>query len=71
MLKRLLSIIKTPSKKDATRAGHIERMRIKLLDSECALLSEQEILEILMFLNYRRQNVKPFVKSLVSSFGFS
>ena len=44
-------------------------MRAKLLERSSETLSEQELLEMLLFLNYRRQDVKPIVKSLFKHFG--
>ena len=44
-------------------------MRAKLLERGSESLSEQELLEILLFLNCRRQDVKPIVKSLFKHFG--
>ena len=60
---------KIPAKTDDTQAGHRDRMRAKLLERGSESLSEQELLEMLLFLNYRRQDVKPIVKSLFKHFG--
>ena len=57
---------KIPAKTDDTQAGHRDRMRAKLLERGSESLSEQELLEMLLFLNYRRQDIKPIVKSLLS-----
>ena len=44
-------------------------MRTKLLERGSESLSEQELLEMQLFLNYRRQDVKPIVKSFFKHFG--
>ena len=58
--------MKTPPKispnVDVSQAGYRDRMRAKLLERGSELLSEQELLEMLLFLNYRRQDVKRIVK---------
>ena len=56
------------SSPEQTTAGHrgrlIEKMRQKGPDA----LSDQEILEALLFFNYRRQDVKPIVKRLFNHY---
>ena len=44
-------------------------MRAKLSERGSESLSEQELLEMLLFLNCRHQDVKPIVKSLFKHFG--
>jgi DNA repair protein RadC len=61
--------LKIPAKIDDTQAGHRDRMRAKLLERGSESLSERELLEMLLFLNYRRQDVKSIVKSLFKHFG--
>ena len=57
--------MKTPPKispnVDVPQARHRDRMRAKLLERGSESLSEQELLEMLLFLNCRRQDVKPIV----------
>ena len=47
-------------------AGHRSRLLEKMRERGPDALSDQEILEALLFFNYRRQDVKPIVKSLFS-----
>ena len=44
-------------------------MLAKLLERGSKSLSEQELLEMPLFLNYQRQDIKPIVKSLFKHFG--
>ena len=51
-----------------TTAGHRSRLIEKMRERGPDALSDQEILEALLFFNYRRQDVKPVVKSLFSNY---
>ena len=51
-----------------TTAGHRSRLIEKMREKGPNALSDQEILEALLFFNYRRQDVKPVVKSLFSHY---
>jgi DNA repair protein RadC len=49
--------------------GHRERIREKLLTRGAEALADYEILEVLLFANYPRQDTKPVAKALIARFG--
>ena len=59
---------KKPKKLADFTSGHRIRMREKLRDNGGESLSHQELLEMLLFYNFRRGDVKPLVKSLFARF---
>ena len=59
---------KTKKKQDDFKAGHRGRMREKLYQNGGESLSRQELLEMLLFFNLRRRDIKPQVKSLYARF---
>ena len=48
---------------------HRKRLRARLLEKGAAALSDQEILEYLLFGALPRRDVKPYVKALIAEFG--
>lgn len=50
-------------------AGHRERLRQRLLDAGAESLPDYELLEVLLFANDPRKDVKPLAKSLMDRFG--
>lgn len=59
---------KKPKKKADFTAGHRRRMQEKLREYGGESLSHQELVEMLLFYNFRRGDVKPLVKSLYAQF---
>lgn len=53
---------------EQTTAGHRSRLIEKMRQKGADALSDQEVLETLLFFNYRRQDVKPIVKRLFSHY---
>lgn len=53
---------------DQTTAGHRSRLIGKMRQKGPNALSDQEVLEALLFFNYRRQDVKPIVKRLFNHY---
>lgn len=53
---------------DQTTAGHRSRLIGKMRHKGPDALSDQEVLEALLFFNYRRQDVKPIVKRLFNHY---
>ncbi len=53
---------------EVNTAGHRGRLLEKMRQKSADALSDQEILEALLFFNYRRQDVKPVVKRLFSHY---
>lgn len=53
---------------DQTTAGHRSRLINKMRHKGPDALSDQEVLEALLFFNYRRQDVKPIVKRLFNHY---
>ena len=49
--------------------GHRERLRQRLLDSGAETLPDYELLEVLLFANDGRRDVKPLAKALIDKFG--
>ena len=49
--------------------GHRERLRQRLLDAGAETLPDYELLEVLLFANDPRKDVKPLAKSLMDRFG--
>lgn len=49
--------------------GHRERLRQRLLDAGAENLPDYELLEVLLFANDARKDVKPLAKSLLERFG--
>ncbi|WP_137179934.1 RadC family protein [Roseomonas sp. AR75] len=49
--------------------GHRERIRERLLARGAEALAEYEVLEVLLFANYPRQDTKPVAKALIARFG--
>ncbi len=49
--------------------GHRERLRQRLLDAGAESLPDYELLEVLLFANDPRRDVKPLAKALIDRFG--
>ena len=49
--------------------GHRERLRQRLLDAGAETLPDYELLEVLLFANDARKDVKPLAKALLDRFG--
>src|SRR5262245_31824867 len=49
--------------------GHRERLRQRLIDAGAESLPDYELLEVLLFGNDPRKDVKPLAKSLIDQFG--
>lgn len=49
-------------------AGHRQRLRNKLLEKSSDSFTSEELLELFLFLNHRRSDVKPLVKALFGTF---
>jgi DNA repair protein RadC len=49
--------------------GHRERLRQRLLDAGAESLPDYELLEVLLFANDARRDVKPLAKALIDRFG--
>jgi DNA repair protein RadC len=49
--------------------GHRERLRQRLLDAGAESLPDYELLEVLLFVNDARRDVKPLAKTLIDRFG--
>lgn len=49
--------------------GHRARMKAKLRTRGGEALSDHELLEMILFMNFRRGDVKPLVKELLNTFG--
>ena len=49
--------------------GHRERVRERLLTRGAEALADYEILEVLLFANYPREDTKPIAKALIARFG--
>ncbi len=58
-----------PQATAAGAAGHRARMRQKLLEGEGAGLSDQDLLEMILFLALPRRDTKPIARALVARFG--
>src|SRR5262245_10846135 len=51
------------------RYGHRDRLRQRLLDAGPESLPDYELLEVLLFANDPRKDVKPLAKALIDRFG--
>ena len=57
---------------DEARPGHLghrDRVRERLLTRSADALADYEILEVLLFANYPREDTKPIAKALIERFG--
>lgn len=53
---------------DSGQAGHRHRLRAKIFEKGASALSDQEIIEMVLFAAHPRGDVKPLVKQLFKSF---
>ncbi len=49
--------------------GHRERMRARVLEHGASTLADYELLEMLLFLAFKKGDTKPLAKSLINRFG--